>query len=60
MGKNLAGPPGIFYGWYIVAAGLVCLWVSAGIGFYSFPIFFVELSDTFGWGRGKTAAGIGW
>ena len=58
MGKNPAGTPGIFYGWYIVAAGLVCLWVNAGIGFYSFPIFFVELSDTFGWGRGKTAAGI--
>jgi len=48
----------IFYGWYIVAAGFVCLFINAGIGFYSFPVFFVELSDTFGWGMGRTAAGI--
>jgi MFS family permease len=48
----------IFYGWYVVAAGMVCLWINAGIGFYSFPVFFVELTETFGWGRGETAAGI--
>jgi len=48
----------IFYGWYIVAAGFVCLWISVGIGFYSFPVFFVELSENLGWGRGWTTAAI--
>ncbi len=48
----------IFYGWYIVTAGFVCLWINAGIGFYSFPIFIVELSEAFGWGMGKATAGI--
>ncbi len=48
----------IFYGWYIVAAGFVCFWISAGIGFYSFPVFLVDLTKNLGWGRGATTAGV--
>jgi MFS family permease len=48
----------LFFGWYIVAAGFLCLWVNAGIGFYSFPVIFVELSRKLGWGRDATAIGI--
>jgi MFS family permease len=49
---------GVFYGWYIVAAGFVSLWIHAGIGFYSFPIFFVEFFEQFGWKRGETGSGF--
>jgi MFS family permease len=41
-----------------VAAGFICLWINAGVGFYSLPVFFVELTRSFGWGRGVTATGI--
>lgn len=51
-------PRGIFYGWYIVAAGFVCLWINVGIGFYSFPVFLVDLTENLGWGRGATTAGV--
>jgi MFS family permease len=50
--------PGLFYGWYIVAAGFVSLWIHAGIGFYSFPVFFVEFFEQLGWKRGETATGF--
>ncbi len=58
MSDGSASGKKIFYGWYIVAAGFVCLWINAGMGFYSFPVFFVELDKTFGWGMGRTNAGI--
>jgi MFS family permease len=58
MNTDLGGKRRIFYGWYIVAAGFACLWVNAGMGFYSFPVFFIELDETFGWGMGRTNAGI--
>jgi MFS family permease len=48
----------VFYGWYIVAAGLVCLWINTGLGFYSFPVFLVDLTENLGWGRGATTVGI--
>jgi len=50
--------PKIFYGWYIVAASFVSLWIHAGVGFYSFPIFLTEFNEYFGWGRGATNAGM--
>jgi MFS family permease len=34
------------------------MWVSAGMGFYAFPIFFVELSEVFGWEMAKINAGF--
>lgn len=58
MKDNLGRSRRIFYGWYIVAAGFVCMWVGAGIGFYAFPVFFVELDKTFGWGMMKINLGL--
>lgn len=49
---------GVFFGWYIVGAGFLCLWINVGIGFYSFPVFLVELNRSLGWGRGATGIGI--
>lgn len=51
-------PHRIFYGWFIVAAGFVCLWINVGIGFYSFPVFLVDLTESLRWGRGETTAGF--
>jgi len=55
---NLSKRRKIFYGWYIVAAGFICMWINAGIGFYAFPVFFVELIENLGWSRGATNAGM--
>jgi len=50
--------PRIFYGWWIVAAGFVCLGINVGIGFYSFPVFIVDLTEHLSWGYGDTSIGI--
>jgi sugar phosphate permease len=44
-----------FYGWRIVAAGFVLLFLFAGAGFYSFSIFIKPLEDEFGWPRASIA-----
>ena len=38
----------LFYGWYIVAVGMVVLAVESGGGFYSFGLFFNPLVAGFG------------
>jgi sugar phosphate permease len=45
----------LFYGWRIVAAGFVLLFLFAGAGFYSFSIFIKPLEDEFGWPRASIA-----
>ena len=47
--------PRIFYGWWIAAANLGIMFVSAGIGFYSFGILLKPLMNEFGWSRGITS-----
>ena len=46
--------PTIFYGWYIVGVVLVSSIFTAGIR-NSFSVFFVDILNEFGWGRGSTA-----
>ena len=46
---------GLFYGWRIVAASFVLLFLFAGAGFYSFSIFIKPLEDEFGWPRASIA-----
>ncbi len=43
--------PAIFYGWWIVAASFILLFLYAGAGFYSFSIFIEPLETHFGWSR---------
>lgn len=50
---------GIFYGWWIVLAGGVTLMVTAGIGYYSFPVFLKPLEQEFGWSRAALSGPIG-
>ena len=49
---------GIFYGWWIVAAGLVCLLLAGGIGYYTFGAFFIPLIDEFGWTRAQLSLAV--
>jgi len=46
-----------FYGWRIVSASFVILFVTVGIGLYSPPVFLVPLQEHFGWSRAAIAAG---
>ena len=47
----------IFYGWWIVAASFLVLFVAVGIGLYAPPIFLVPLQKHFGWSRAAIAGG---
>ncbi len=46
---------GIFYGWWIVAAGVVLCMFGYGGWFYSFGTLFNPISNEFGWSRATTS-----
>jgi len=46
--------PAFFYGWVIIAVGVVTGLLIYGVR-YSFSIFFPEILNEFGWSRGSTA-----
>ncbi len=49
--KDTARRPRIFYGWWIVSAGMtIHLWVSI-CWVYGMQVFFTPLADYFGWSR---------
>lgn len=52
---------GIFYGWFIVAAGFFSLFVTTGAR-NGFGVFIIPMTDEFGWSRGtiSIAIAIGW
>ena len=41
----------IFYGWWIVAAGVVAIAVNSSVYFYGMAVFFTPLIQEFGWSR---------
>ena len=41
-------PPRVFYGWWVVAACVVMLTLSSGIGFYGLGVFMPSLEEEFG------------
>jgi MFS family permease len=45
---------GIFYGWYIVAASFLILFLNSG-AMYSFGVVFKPIVAEFGWGRGPVS-----
>src|SRR5512147_2120276 len=45
----------LFYGWIVVAAAFVSLFISLGIRF-TYSIFFVPLTQEFGWDRASTSS----
>jgi MFS transporter, OFA family, oxalate/formate antiporter len=48
----------IYYGWWIVAASFILLFLYAGAGFYSFSIFIQPLENAFGWSRSQISLAI--
>lgn len=48
----------VFYGWVIVFAAWLIMFFSVGVQMGSFPVFFGELLDEFGWSRGSLALGF--
>lgn len=49
----------IFHGWFIVAACFLCMLISGGIGWFTFPVFLKPLENEFGWTRTQTMFGVG-
>ncbi|MCJ7833552.1 MAG: MFS transporter, partial [Deltaproteobacteria bacterium] len=51
MRKQNDKKTGVFYGFWIVMAGFILLFLHSGAGFYSFSIFIRPFEETFGWSR---------
>ncbi len=49
---------GMFYGWWIVLAGTLCLFIAYGARFYSFGIFFKPMASELHWSRTMTAGAM--
>lgn len=47
-----------FYGWWIVAAGAIILFVSSGIGFYGHGVILDPLRSVHGWTKGTVSSAI--
>ncbi len=44
--------------WLVALAGLLLLFIGAGVGFYGFSAFVKPLAAEFGWGRGEVSLAI--
>ena len=55
--KETAARNGIFYGWFIVAAGAFALFMSMGAR-NGFGVFVVPMTDDLGWSRTEISAAI--
>ncbi|MGE5594588.1 MAG: MFS transporter [Hyphomicrobiales bacterium] len=42
-------PPRLFYGWYVVLACALLMFVGVGVGYYGLPVFLKPLRDEHGW-----------
>lgn len=49
---------GVFYGWWIVVAAFLNLFLTTGIVYYGFPVFYPSLIDSLGFSRQQATAGI--
>jgi MFS family permease len=48
----------VYYGWRVALASFTILFVIIGIVYYSFPVFYPSLIETFGWSRAQVTAGF--
>ncbi len=49
---------GVFYGWWIVVATFLNLFLTTGIVYYGFPVFYVSLTQSLGFSRQQAMSGI--
>ena len=52
-------PKKVFYGWWILLAGLISNMLSGGMYTYGFSAFFLPICNEFGWSRAVMSAPIG-
>ncbi len=50
-------PPRLFYGWYVLAASFVILFLNSG-GRNVIGVMVKPMQDEFGWGRGAISAAV--
>ncbi|HEX5483299.1 MAG TPA: MFS transporter [Terriglobia bacterium] len=55
---KLAKPSRMFYGWWIVAAAFLNLFLTTGIVYYGFPVFYLSLTHSLGFSRQQATSGI--
>ena len=56
--KNLINYPSrIFYGWWMVLAGMLLMFFSTGISFFGFTAFFDAIRLNLKWTRAEVAMG---
>ncbi|MFC1904747.1 MFS transporter [Chloroflexota bacterium] len=55
---QITAKPGLFYGWWIVAVSLVVLFITLGLGYYSFGVFIKPLIAEFGWSRATVSGAM--
>jgi MFS family permease len=48
----------IFYGWWVVAAAFMNLFLTVGVVFYGLPVFYPELVKNLGFNRSQVTEGI--
>ncbi|HTW78086.1 MAG TPA: MFS transporter [Terracidiphilus sp.] len=48
----------VFYGWWIVAAAFLNLFVSVGVIYYGFPVFYPSFVSALGFSRAQVAQGF--
>ena len=51
-------PGRIFYGWWILAAAVVCMTIASGVTFWAVGIYVVPLEEEFGWSRWSIQFGV--
>ena len=47
--------PKVFYGYWIVGAAFLCMFIFSGAAYYAFPLFYKPLEVEFGWSRGTVS-----
>ncbi len=55
---NTSGRRRVFYGWWIVLAAFLNLFLVVGIVYYGFPVFYPSLVDSLGFTRQQTTQGL--
>ncbi len=50
---SIVKKPRFFYGYWMVAAGFLCLFINGGYSIYGFSLFVSHIQKDFGWSRGE-------